>query len=367
MTYVDLERIFSTWIHFEREPNELLISVAVILANRLDSVPIWLYLVGPASSLKSTILKAMEGAIEVYMLDQLTENTLVSGFKDKKNRDMSVLPQLNRKVVVMKDFTTILNMRSESRNAIFGQLRGAYDGFIDKGTGVGMIQHRAKFGILAGVTGAIEMLRSAENVLGERFMYFRNTQPDSNHSYSQIMQNIGRDSIMGRELKAAMNRFLNGYELPIRIRVNDEAQQILREWVKIIAILRTSSQRDFKGDIIVPVTQSEFGGRLFTQIITLYFVLIQLVNENRAIRVVKRIALNSVPETRKRILIGFSNGYRSDRELQAVAKVSRSTVYRTLEELRFLDIIDNSGRLNHRYAEFLREVSEVSRVPRGNS
>ena len=358
MTYAELETIFSQWLYFENEPNELLVSVATILANRLDSVPIWMFLVGPSSCLKSGILRTMDGAREIKSLSTLNQYALLSAYKDKKGKTFSILPEINNKTLVIKDFTTILGMRRETRNEIFGQFRDAYDGYISRATGTGEVSYRSKFGLLAGCTMAIETMRSAENQLGERFLYFKNTQPDSEAVYTRIASNIGHDSQMNTELKAAMNTFLNDATVPGAVEVSSEMTLVLSRWSQRIVMLRTSVNRDqYTRQIMVPVSQTEYGGRLVTQLLTLYFSIRELVEEARAMRVIRMIVLDAIPLIRQLTIRGIVAGHTTSRALSEYVKVSHTTILRTIEELKFLNILDEGNNVVEAFRVFIEETT----------
>ena len=130
-----------------------------IFANRLNSKPVWLYLVAPPGGGKTEILQSLDGpGREIYSLSQLTPQTLISGqIREKRKSDPSLIPKLDGKVLVIKDFTAILDSKWENVNTITGQLRDAYDGSCKKVFGTGKDDlYESKFGIIAAVTPAID-------------------------------------------------------------------------------------------------------------------------------------------------------------------------------------------------------------------
>ncbi|MCK4417782.1 MAG: toprim domain-containing protein, partial [Candidatus Latescibacteria bacterium] len=109
---VSLETVktaFQKWLYIE--DSELLIidvMLAAILANRLSGDPIWLFIVAPPGGAKTEILRSLEDyTAEIYTISTLTENALISG-KQTDKFDPSLLPHLDKKVLVIKDFTAIL-------------------------------------------------------------------------------------------------------------------------------------------------------------------------------------------------------------------------------------------------------------------
>ena len=103
------------------------VQFGAIFANRLDSKPVWLYIVGPPGSGKTEILQSFTGSKEIYSLSSLTANTLISGrCQSEKEKDPSLLPKLDGKVLIIKDFTVILKGNSDIRLALLRMLTSVY-------------------------------------------------------------------------------------------------------------------------------------------------------------------------------------------------------------------------------------------------
>jgi len=358
MTYNELEQVFCRWLNYNREPNELLISVATVLANRLDSCPVWVFLVGPSSSGKTVILKSMDGAEEIYTLSIMTANALVSGYRDKKtNENFSILGELDNKTVIIKDFTAMLSMKQDTVEAIFGQLRDAYDGSMKKATGTGTIERRAKFGLIAGSTLVIEEFRKAKSLLGERFLYYIVEQEDDAQTKQRVADSVGVESNMTSELNDAMTTFLNGTTIPCEIRIPNEVKEKLMRWSSAVVLLRTPVQRDsHTREIIVPVMKTELSLRFLKQTVTLYHALEFLVSRERAIRVIKKMCANAVPSVRVLTLKSILLNMEKKNALKYV-KVSSSTLTRTVEDLRMLGVLDfDTGKVKQEWNDVLNEL-----------
>jgi len=149
------------------------VAMAAYVANRFKSDPLWMFLTGPPSSAKTEILRAMEGHENVTLLSSLTPSTLISGKTLKGGGNMSLLPKLDGKLLVIKDFGTVLTLYHEARSEIFSQLREVYDGQYSKAFGTGeCISWKGKVGILAGVTPIIDKYMAVNAMLGERFLHY---------------------------------------------------------------------------------------------------------------------------------------------------------------------------------------------------
>ena len=77
---------FEKWLSL---PNYDVVEVvaATVIANRLPGEPLWLAVVGPSSSGKTEIVRALEGVSRVHQKDNFTAATLASGYMEEGGRD----------------------------------------------------------------------------------------------------------------------------------------------------------------------------------------------------------------------------------------------------------------------------------------
>lgn len=128
--------VLSKWLCLpDLEAVDVLMATAI--AIYLPGDPLWLYYVGPPGGTKTESLRALKGP-RVVSLSSLTPQTLISGYKGDPEK-VDLLPKLDGKLLVIKDFTSILSKKPEDAAAIFADLREAYDGYLEKsfGSGVG--------------------------------------------------------------------------------------------------------------------------------------------------------------------------------------------------------------------------------------
>jgi len=123
---------------------------------------LWLYVVGAPGSGKTELVRAFaDGRKRAYFLSSLTPNSLVSGLKDGKH----LLPELDGKTLIIKDFTMTLESHRENRDALFGALRDAYDGSYSKAFGsVGTVGFDQIFPVLAEQAGVHTVIVEARVV-----------------------------------------------------------------------------------------------------------------------------------------------------------------------------------------------------------
>jgi hypothetical protein len=138
--------------------------------------PVWGYIIGPPGSAKTEVLRTLDGWDMSYVVDELTENALASGYTDEENKsdDPSLLPLLNKKVLVIKDFTSFSSAQAPVLLKVLSTLRAAYDGSYTKHSGAAASRtYQCKFGILAATVPTIDQFMQENQKLGERFVSLR--------------------------------------------------------------------------------------------------------------------------------------------------------------------------------------------------
>ena len=145
----------------------------------------WGDLCGPPAIGKTEILRALDdGQRRTIMVDTLTENAFASAMRDPDDpeKDFSLLFQLSTgreprgpKVLVIKEFSTFLNMRKEKVDKIFADLRAAYDGSYATAAGNVGLETRTdlQFGLITACTEKLDDFRRTNQTLGERTLVCR--------------------------------------------------------------------------------------------------------------------------------------------------------------------------------------------------
>ncbi len=180
-----VKRSFLRWLKIAPTDHLALDFVfSIILTNKWEGDSVWAYLIGPPGCMKTEILRSFQSCPDIKFISNLRPRSIQSGYRGKEGKDPSLLPTWDRKTVIFKDFTSILSKPKPIRESIIGDLRDAYDGFADLGTGtLGMVHHRSRFTLVAAVTPAIDGYWNLHQQLGERFISFRIHAKDriSNH------------------------------------------------------------------------------------------------------------------------------------------------------------------------------------------
>lgn len=199
--YLEVYDVFKKWLVLP-DPTCIDVTFGTVIANRLQGDPVWLFLIGPPGCGKSELIMALDDSPKIFALSRLTPQTLISGSSSAGGGDPSLIPRLNNKILTVKDFTGVLSMQEQARDAIFGQMRDAYDGKCSQGFGTGALRaYESLFGFLAGATEALEIYLEGGTAMGERFIGWK-FPPLTTKEKMQIMQRALRNT--KEELKAQM-------------------------------------------------------------------------------------------------------------------------------------------------------------------
>ena len=193
----------------------------------------WGDLCGPPAIGKTEILRALDdGQQRTIMIDTLTENAFASAMRDpdEPEKDFSLLYQLSSgrhpkgpKVLIIKEFSTFLNMRSEKVNKIFADLRSAYDGSYATAAGNIGLDTRTdlQFGLITACTEKLDDFRRTNQTLGERTLVCR----------------IGRETATYAARAAIADHVVRGCRIrkaALRARIKIATRKAINDAIKLI-------------------------------------------------------------------------------------------------------------------------------------
>ena len=332
-----------------------------IFANRLPGDPLWLLFVAPPGGMKTELLLSLSTARDVHTTTTLTPQSLISG-SNMGEGDPSLIPKLNQKVLIIKDLTTILETNSIQRDEIFGILRDAYDGKIEKSFGNGITRrYNSKFGLLAGVTPAIETIGRANATLGERFLKYRiraaKDADSGTAAIRQALQNIKHNDLMRRELtllgQTVADRVVSEELYPSLDDTTTERIIRLAQWV---ALLRGVVDRErYTGRVnFKPMT--EIGTRLAKQLCKLAYGISIFRGESivspQVYRIVVSVAQDTAPDRVEEIVrqmyLNEPDEHKSTREISVLTRFPESTTRFLLQDMVLLKIVSKEkGKTGH--------------------
>lgn len=360
----DVVETFRKWLHL---PSTIGIeaTLATIVSQQIEGPPVWMFLVAPPGSAKTETLTAANGLPNVYLTSSLTPHALISGANWKGDQDPSLVPKLNGKIMIVKDFTSILSMRDADKDEIFGILRDAYDGRCGKVFGTGIERnYESRFTILAAVTPSIYALSSQHHSLGERFLKVTVGENLEHVEEREIIRrainNINQDTNMKWELqdvvtsfitKRGLHRTIPSKQLPV---IPHDLQETLISLGMFGARLRGTVSRDmFRNEIITARPSAEIGTRLGVQLAKLARSL-ALIHERDEVTeyeygIVKKVMLDTVNQRTEDIVRVLKarcptiDDMMTVQELSAVTRYPVATVTRVLQDLDVLNVVTRTG------------------------
>lgn len=351
-----LIHVFRHWLFLKSE-DAIRVVFGTVLANRMEGDPLWLFLVAPPGGTKTELLLSLSQSPDIHTTTSLTPHSLVSGANFLGGGDPSLIPQLDGKVLVIKDFTTILSMHYIHRDEIFGILRDAYDGKTEKQFGTGVKRsYTSRFGILAGVTTTIDRFSTIHQSLGERFLKFRDynagvTWEDESARIARAMENINQENSMRSALAQAAATYLNLASPEKWPTLSKSTRSKLIYLAQLTGILRSVVERDNFGNVVFrPV--AEVGTRLGKQLAKLLIGLTAFRGADSVhaedYQIVSKVALDTVPD---RVTVVVRELWRTrkwpggltTKEVGSLAHLPPATCFREMQDLEMLSIVQKKG------------------------
>lgn len=340
------------WLHLPAEDLDLIdVTLAVYKSNEMPGDPLWLLTIDASGGGKTETLRPLRARADAYFLSNLTDKTLISGYRDPNHpeRDPSLLPKLNGKVLIIKDLSPLLSMRRESRNAILADFRDAYDGFTDQGRGnVGHVHYSSRFSVLAASTMAVERFDAIDGELGERFVKFRVRSNESANKTRQAIRNMGRDDGMRTAIERDICQFLDALPpMQQTLEIPEAFVESLTIIADFTAIARSHVPRDRQHNLRY-IPRPEVGTRLGKELAKLFLAL-AIVRGKPApnceeLRTVARVAEDSLPPNRLALLRALRSATAGLRisELAGLTGLPRTTVAQVAQDLKVLQLADET-------------------------
>lgn len=353
----EVVKVYRKWMHMPSD-EVLRVMFGTIFANKIQGEPIWLFLVAPPGGSKSELLMSLRHS-SVETTTSITPHTLISGVKFQGNNDPSLLPKLNNRILVIKDFTTILSMHFSHRDEIFGILRDCYDGKTEKHFGMGYKRsYVSRFGILAGVTPKIEEFGSIHQSLGERFLKYRlDTGEKATTEADRIrraLSNINKEGEMREELMQIASKVLS---MPLPDPLPTIPEGIFEQIVNLAqtcAMMRGVVSRNQYTQQVAYKPATEVGTRLAKQIaklavgVAVYLQKPEVDLETYSL--VARVAMDTAPDIVEEIVrvlwVKCPNpeDVMTSRDISAVTRLPQGTCLRILQDLELLRLVDRRGQ-----------------------
>ncbi len=344
----DIEKTVQKWLILD-SIDIVRVLLATIIGNKLNGDPIWLFVIAPPSSAKTELIRALDGIPEVYPLSDLTAQTFISGMKGP---DKSLLPKLHNKILTLKDFTTVLSIFRESRQAILSQLREIADGSYVKRFGTGKeLRWRGKIGFIAGVTQVIDIHYAVYQILGERFIQYRLADPDPKLVVKKARENAGKEKEMRQELKDKFADFIASLEIPRveEIKMTQEVESKFDSLIQFCVIARSGVIRDSYGSKeITYIPDPEGPARLAKQLATLGKALAIVRGRTEVTeedyRLLYKIGLDGISKQRRLVIDALNemDGQLKTSEVAKAIQYPTNTTRRFLEDLTAFKLVSRN-------------------------
>lgn len=337
-------KIFEKWADMKPDlVDALKVMFAVVLSVKVPGDPLWVYIIGPAGSGKTMLLISLKENSRCIFQSAITAHTLVSGFQ--RNYDPSLLPKLNKKCCVWKDFTEVLERKD--KDEIYSRLRGAFDGSVVATFGNGVVRNykNLHFSMLAGTTPAVHGDRKA--MLDGRFLQFEIFGKDDEDTTDQIkaaMDDVGFEDEMIAETQVAASRFLARKiyipEVPAWVKTRIVALS------QLTSILRVTVEREQFGDRqVLYMPAAVIGTRIAKQLLKLAQFL-ALIEGHKTVqyeeyKLVEKTAFDTSKKMYLRILQAIENcgGTATISQIAQAVRLNWHVIYRQMEDLYMLRVV----------------------------
>jgi hypothetical protein len=375
-------------LYIEKADEDVIDFVLALSRDRMISgEPVWGYLIAPIGGTKTELLRLLNDMSDIYTLDSLTPQTLISGKvqKNPKTGDYEpvagILTSLDGKVLIIKDFTVVLSARDEARTEIFNQLRAVYDGYYEKafGTLSEPIRVKASMGLIAGVTPKIDKYTKTHIALGERFVKVRFRSINRAKMAEKAMMNQGKEEAIRKELGDLVSKYLNNIDYSQEVLIPEEDQNILVYLGLYTAIMRTHVWKSGSSSgTYYEASTIEVPTRLVKQYTKLMKLLALIRGKDRCdfadFLTVQRVAVDSYdPKFNEIVTYMAGRGYGEEFSANQISKeisMSRNGVFNVLRKMTALNILEEKASdtpiwyISYRYkiSEYFYNIRKKSRL-----
>ncbi len=354
---IDIKKIIEKIQSICTLPEELIKTVlAVCISVKLElPTSLWLMVIGVPSSAKTDLVNLLRKFKLAYFIDTLTQNPFASGYvAPEGGKTYDLLPELNNKCFICKDYTSIFSLNDETVKKLLGELVSIYDGELKKFSPTRSLkEYITNFSHLGAITpSALNRHTRYMNIIGSRFMFYRipklNSE-DSKKGFEIAWQDNRKEKL--KEVAEDVCSFLDHICKKIeketleidftneQIKRNLELLAVFTSKSRGIVVTQKQSFKDEDGKSIsyyeVIDWQVEEPWRAFQQLkgLAISLTIINQSNKitDKEIGVLKKIVLSSMPVQRAEALDCFKKEeFLTSQKLSKLIKKSQRTCQRLL-------------------------------------
>jgi hypothetical protein len=200
--------------------------------------------------------------------------------------------------------------------------------------------------------------------LGERFLLYRLTVPDTRSQARRRLGNRGRETRMREELAAAVAAVLSRVEGDAPRPLADLEVDRLVDLADFVVRACTAVERDGYSREVEVMPQAEAPGRLVGAL-GAFLAGLEAVGatSDTAWRVVTKAGWDCVPDVRRRLLLALRReGKCRSAQLVTATGVPKATTDRTLEDLSLLELVEMSKAGESDNAAWVYQLSPTAVV-----
>jgi hypothetical protein len=342
------------------DPGFIYTTLGVVAANCFKGMPVWLMLVGPSGSFKSSMICALADARPEWfrLLSGASTSSFLSGSskrdraKDATGGVLADIASNNVRFLAFKEYGSILDLPKDEYARTSSLFREMWDGRIDRPVGTDggqMLSWSGKIGNFAACTSRIDDVLADETTKGVRWQLWRFPASDGYHEGQRAM---GHDdpTEMKEALATAVETVLDGAGLEWGM---DSRVLTVRENTRIIRIasigarLQGSIRRDrFHRHEILDTPQETYPTRLGPALARIYLGMELVgVEESRRWHEIRKLAFDSAPALRVAVLREYLRRELDGQPGDALGiaesiRCGKGAVQREIEDLRLLGLIE---------------------------
>jgi DNA-binding HxlR family transcriptional regulator len=341
----DLEQVLDAYRRFLRfdDPAPILLVLGTYAANHLAGEPVWLGVVGGSSRGKTEVVMGLADCPGVVTASSISGKAALLSATSAKERAADATGGLLARIgasgtLVLKDFTSVLDMNRDARADVLGALREVYDGSWarDVGTDGGrQLTWTGKLGLVFGVTTAIDSAHGVMSRMGERFLLCRVDVGDD-IDLAEVALHSGDGSEPRRVIAEAVAGLLAHLDYSTAPELTDDLAPVIKGVATFVARSRSPVEWDYKQTSIELVGDPESPTRLVKALDRLRAGLLLIGVEPAEVRrLLVKVALDSIPKPRRLVLDHLLEqpGLTTTKALAAKLDLPTKTVGRRLSEL----------------------------------
>ncbi len=307
----------------------------------IDSDPIWLFLIGPSSSGKTSIaVNAAKLLPNAYVVGSLTSKTLMSHYQQGKDALLNKIGSSG--ILLFKDFTTFLSLHDDDQRQLTSQFREIYDGEMASNAGVpGFDLWKGKISVLGVCTSNFERAWAFRREMGERFLQVRWPRVDSIRMAHYSASQRGREIEITKKTQDLGLKFCRPAGLRRAQPLPHAMSDRLAYLSEMVARIRGPVIRDTHGTRdIIDIPPAEQNPRLHKSLELLVDTHSQLFQCEPDLRIALRVARDSMPVIRSAIVNCIPNDTSiTHTEVCNMTKIPEATIRWNAAELHALGII----------------------------